>query len=120
PISRIYERFVKPAKLDLRKVGAHYAISSMFETYTDRTHIECYDIRRHDLRTYHQGGTRLAVGRIDVTSRLTGETADLGYAVIHFRENNVNGSGREFAHGDQSEAAAQATAAAVPGGDLRR
>lgn len=116
--ARIYERFVKPAKLDLRKVGAHYAISSMFETYTDRTHIECYDIRRHDLRTYHQGGTRLAVGRIDVTSRLTGETADLGYAVIHFGEYNVNGGVREFAHDDQYEAAAEATAAAFQGGDF--
>ena len=30
---RIYEKFVKPAMVDLKKVAAHYAISSLFEEY---------------------------------------------------------------------------------------
>ena len=27
---RVYEKFVRPATVDLHKVGAHYAISSLF------------------------------------------------------------------------------------------
>ena len=30
---RIYEHFVKPAMIDLTKVAAHYAVSSLFEEY---------------------------------------------------------------------------------------
>ena len=30
---RIYQKFVQPAFVDLRKVGAHYAIRSLFEPY---------------------------------------------------------------------------------------
>ena len=29
----IYERYVQPAMVDLEKVGAHYAVSSLFEEY---------------------------------------------------------------------------------------
>ena len=29
----IYERYVQPAMVDLEKVGAHYAVSSVFEEY---------------------------------------------------------------------------------------
>ncbi len=31
----IYDRFVKPAMVDLDKVAAHYAISSLIEEYED-------------------------------------------------------------------------------------
>jgi alpha-amylase/alpha-mannosidase (GH57 family) len=32
----IFERFVKPAAVDLVKVGAHYAMSSLFEDYSQK------------------------------------------------------------------------------------
>ena len=33
----IFEKFVRPAVVNLEKVGAHYAISSLFEDYGERT-----------------------------------------------------------------------------------
>ena len=35
--AQIYEKLVKPAMIDLKQVGAHYAISSLFEEYIDET-----------------------------------------------------------------------------------
>jgi len=35
----VYEKFVKPAMLDLYRLGAHYAISSLFEDYGEHTRI---------------------------------------------------------------------------------
>ena len=37
--AHIYENFVKPTVVDLQKVGAHYAISSLFQSYPDEARI---------------------------------------------------------------------------------
>ena len=44
--AHIYERFVKPTVVDLHKVGAHYAISSVFNSYPDEARIYCYTVRQ--------------------------------------------------------------------------
>jgi alpha-amylase/alpha-mannosidase (GH57 family) len=41
---QIYEKFVKSAMVSLKKVAAHYAMSSLFEEYTQRTPIYCYTV----------------------------------------------------------------------------
>jgi Domain of unknown function (DUF3536) len=68
---RVYERFVRPAVVDLVKVVAHYAMSSLFEAYAGQASIYCYRVER---RTYHNcttGGMRLAIGQARVTSTIT-------------------------------------------------
>ena len=45
----IYERYVQPAMVDLEKVGAHYAVSSLFEEYGQNTRIYCYDVERNGI-----------------------------------------------------------------------
>jgi hypothetical protein len=42
--AKVYEMFVKPSMLDLSRVGAHYAISSLFKEYPQSTQILCYQI----------------------------------------------------------------------------
>ena len=44
--AHIYERFVKPTVVDLHKVGAHYAISSVFNSYPEEARIYCYTVSR--------------------------------------------------------------------------
>ncbi len=64
----IYEKFVRPAMVNLDKVGAHYAISSLFEEYGERTQVYCYTVDREDLVLLHEGKPRLALGRARITS----------------------------------------------------
>ncbi len=86
---RIFERFVKPAGLDLAKVGAHYAISSLFEDYPDEISIYCYSAARQDYHGAEVGRAKLAVGRVTITSHITRETDAFDFGVMHFGDHNL-------------------------------
>ncbi len=93
---QIYEKFVKPAKVDLLKVGAHYAISSLFEDYRQQDKIFCYSVSREDYRLSEAGKAKLAVGRIEVVSDITLNSATISFGVLHFGDHNLCGGVREF------------------------
>lgn len=94
--AEVYERFVKPAFVDLRKVGAHYAISSVFKQYPDEARIYCYSVRKLDLRSFEAGRLRMIVGRARFVSEITQETGHLTFGVLHFGDHNLHGGVREF------------------------
>ncbi len=92
----IYEKNVKPAVLDLSRVGAHYAISSLFEEYPEKVRINCYSAEKE---TYHQeeaGKQKVAVGRVKLRSEILWEEERLGFAVLHFGDHNVMGGVRPY------------------------
>lgn len=92
----IYEKYVKPARVDLPKVGAHYAICSLFEEYEERHRIYCFDIERENSHSSLAGVARLSLGQIRVTSRITLESARLIYAVVNLGSHIVNGGVSHF------------------------
>jgi alpha-amylase/alpha-mannosidase (GH57 family) len=92
----IYEKFVKPAMVDLPKVGAHYAIRSLFEPYAEHDRIYCYTVDREDYQSSDAGKMKLAIGRARFTSKITGESVLLSFGVLHFGDHNLNGGVREF------------------------
>jgi hypothetical protein len=92
----IYEKFVKPAVVDLHKVVAHYAVASLFEPYDERAKVYCYDVEREDYQMVETGATKLAVGRARVASEITGESALLSFGVVHFGDHNLSGGVRAF------------------------
>ncbi len=85
----IYERHVKPIRADLRQVGAHYAISSIFNGHEDSSEVFCYHVRRSDDRRSATGRARLAVGRCRVTSATTRESEEQAFAVVHLGDHNL-------------------------------
>ncbi len=92
----IYEKFVLPAVIDLKKVAAHYAVSSLFEEYADRTSVFSFDVEEEDSRRVRAGETTLAIGRIRVASRITGASDRISYAVLHLGGHALNGGVRTF------------------------
>ncbi len=86
---RIYEKLVKPGMLDLEKVGAHYAISSLFEAYPQETKIYCYFADREDYQVSEVGVARLGLGRVKISSEITRETMTLNFGALHFGEQNL-------------------------------
>ncbi len=102
--ARIYERFVKPARVDLLKVGAHYAISSLFEDYGDSTELYSYHVDREDYRQWSAGVARAAVGRARVRSKVTREFCPITFGTVHLGDQNVNAGVRENWHGDGYDA----------------
>ncbi len=92
----IYERFVRPAMLDLSEVGAHYAVSSLFGEHPEQVAIGCYRAEREDYQTFEAGKVRLVVGRARFTSVVTHESALQSFAVLHFGDHNLNCGVRAF------------------------
>ncbi|MDZ4245665.1 MAG: DUF3536 domain-containing protein, partial [Dehalococcoidia bacterium] len=93
---KIYDTCVKPAMVDLIKVGAHYAVSSLFEEYTEHQRIYCYDIGVEDRQSVEAGRVKLVVGKAQVFSTITLESARLSFAVLHFGDHNLNAGVREY------------------------
>jgi alpha-amylase/alpha-mannosidase (GH57 family) len=92
----IYEKFVKPALLNLEKVGAHYAIRSLFEPYAEHDRIYCFGVDREEFKSHETGKMKLSLGRARFTSRVTEESVLQSFGVLHFGDHNVNGGVREF------------------------
>ncbi len=80
---RVYELFVNPAMVDLRRVAAHYAISSMFREYPQPTSLYIYSVNREDYQILEQNRTKCTLGRGRFTSEITGDWADLTFAVLY-------------------------------------
>jgi hypothetical protein len=97
---RVYERFFRPAMIDLTKVAAHYAISSLFEDYDKKAKIFCYQINTQDYHKVDCGKARQAVGRARVTSEVTRESEVMSYGVLHFGDHNVNAGVRSYRGGE--------------------
>jgi hypothetical protein len=92
----IYEKFVKPTLVNMEKVGAHYAIRSLFEPYAEHDRIYCFAVDREDFKSAEAGKMKLSLGRARFTSRITGESALQSFGVLHFGDHNVNGGVQEF------------------------
>lgn len=87
----VYQRCVKPAAVDLLKLGAHYAMSSLFETYSDNTRIYAYSVDVKDYRLKRSGKMRLAFGKAKFTSEITQDSDMLMFGVLHFGDHNLHG-----------------------------
>ena len=61
--AQIYQKWVKPASVDIEKLAGHYAISSLFENYGEKTGIYCYQVDREQYSLEAEGKLRLAIGR---------------------------------------------------------
>ena len=87
---RVYEQYVKPAAMDLRKVGAHFAISALFEENIEEVETHCYEVNYDEFKTYMAGKARLALGRVRITSEVTKESESLMFAVLHLGDHNLS------------------------------
>jgi alpha-amylase/alpha-mannosidase (GH57 family) len=96
----IYNKFVKPAMVDLHTLGAHYAISTLFEEYGETAQIYCYSVENKDYRMKRSGKSRLAFGKARFTSGITQDSEILMFGVIHFGDHNVHGGVAAFTADD--------------------
>jgi alpha-amylase/alpha-mannosidase (GH57 family) len=113
----IYHRLVRPAFVDLCKVGAHFAISSMFDS--DRIVPQyCYDIQMIDYQHAESGAARLALGRAHITSGITRESIDLGFAAVYLGEQVLHAGVHETNRNEEHSRLVTECMAAFNGGDF--
>lgn len=97
----IFEREVRPSRVDLMRVGAHYALSSLFEDYPEEARIFCYRAEQSDVRRQRSGRAQVATGRLHLRSLVTGAEDELTFAVLHLGDHHLNGGVRR-ARGDEA------------------
>lgn len=101
---RLFEKFVRPARVDLAKVGAHYAMSSLFKDYQESAGISCFTAEQEVYKRAEAGKVRVAVGRVRVFSEITLEEKRLCFGVLHWGEHNLSGCVKECSDREPDEA----------------
>ena len=87
--AQVFDRWVKPAQVDLQAVTAHYAIASMFQRPGDGDLSASYEIKQVDDVRLESGRARLAIGTASVRSRVTRTQKDVSFGVLHFGDHNL-------------------------------
>ncbi len=109
---RVYQKLVKPTMVGLEEVGAHYAISSLFETYPTTAKIFSYTVDRETPHISLAGKTKLIIGRAKIRSEITWSSDLLCFGVLHLGGHNVNCgvriAGDDEAHREFQERASRA------------
>jgi alpha-amylase/alpha-mannosidase (GH57 family) len=80
----VWEQLVRPQKIDLDRVLAHYAISLINRERQDRDRVYCYDLETLDQDIRDRGNSHLGLGRLRVRSRLTWNQAETSFLVLHY------------------------------------
>ncbi|HUW20051.1 MAG TPA: DUF3536 domain-containing protein [Sedimentisphaerales bacterium] len=87
-----YEALIKSSSIDLNRVGAHLAVSSIFEEYPDKIDVYCYSTNIESYDRVDAGIQTLATGRATVLSNIVLERHPLDFAVLYFGEHNLIGA----------------------------
>ncbi|HQO58521.1 MAG TPA: DUF3536 domain-containing protein [Candidatus Omnitrophota bacterium] len=94
--ANVYEQLVRPRVLDLVRVAAHYAVSSLFEEYSQTTTIHSYTAIDQLYDRLEVGKFKLAVGKALLRSDITWEEQVITFAVLHLGDHNIIGGVRVF------------------------
>jgi alpha-amylase/alpha-mannosidase (GH57 family) len=94
--AEVYRRFVTPMRIGLEAVGAHYAISSIFRNHPEDGELFCFDVHRDNYDLLSSGRGRLAIGQAHLRSRVTEETEEISFAVLHLGDQNLSAAVRRF------------------------
>ncbi len=110
--AHIYKVCVATKELGLEQVAAHYAISSIFSSFTEETDLFCYRVHRLSYEIYTSGRGRLALGRAQIASAITGQQQSFSFAVLHFGDQNITAAVKAYSEVDAAEFEAFAKEAA--------
>jgi len=104
--AEVYRRYVTGMRIGLEEVGAHYAISSIFRSYPEDGELFCFDVHRESHEVFSSGRGRVALGRARVSSRITEETEEISFAVLHLGDQNLSAAVKHYVSTDPGEIAA--------------
>ncbi len=96
--AEVFRRHATGMRVELEQVGAHYAISSFFRSYAEEHTLFCYTVTRLEHEVLNSGRGRLAIGRAQLRSDITGESEQIAYAVLHLGDQNLSAAVRRFPH----------------------
>jgi hypothetical protein len=74
----------------------------MFRNYPSFGQLFCYDMERHSYDLLTSGHGRLALGRASVRSRVTEDSEEICFAVLHLGDQNLSAAVKRFSPSDEA------------------
>ena len=90
--STIYNKYVIPSKINLQRVGMHYAVSSIFEEDPDAFPVYNYTTANEIFVRKEAGEQKLVLGITIVKSNVTRSEKKFAFAVIYMGKHNIIGN----------------------------
>lgn len=95
-VHKAYELYVKPTELDMIRIGAHYAISSVFEEFPEEVTLYNFSATTKASHSYEAGKQKLIIARTEFRSDITWEKVDISYAVLYMGDHHIFGGVRQY------------------------
>ncbi|MGC9372552.1 MAG: DUF3536 domain-containing protein [Thermovirgaceae bacterium] len=87
--AEVYKKMVLPARVDLFRVAAHYAIFALFREKAESININRYAVETEKLDIFEGRRGSLAIGRCRFRSLVTLEEKKISFAAFHLGGHNV-------------------------------
>jgi len=88
----VYEKFVLPSRINLKRVGMHFAVSSIFEEEPESLTIFNYSTSSESFVKKAAGEQKLVLGITTVKSMVTRSERKFAFAVIYLGKHNIIGN----------------------------
>lgn len=95
-VKEAYFQYVKPMALNMVRIGAHYAVSSIFEEFPEKVSLYNFSASVKTKYSYEAGKQKLIIGRTDFRSDITWETVDISFAVLYMGDQYLYGGVRKY------------------------
>ena len=87
----IYRKQIIPARLDLMRVGMHYAVASLFEKQPEKFPVFNYSTQSEFFERREAGIHRISYGRINIRSKTTFSEKHFSFIALYLGQHNIIG-----------------------------
>ncbi|MBK8554388.1 MAG: DUF3536 domain-containing protein [Lewinellaceae bacterium] len=87
-----YLHNVVPTRVNLERVGMHFAVASLFEEKPSELDLFNYSADQEMLEIMEAGSQKLAIGRINIRSRITYAEKKYSFAVLYLGQQHLIGN----------------------------
>jgi alpha-amylase/alpha-mannosidase (GH57 family) len=90
--AEIYIKEVMPTRLNLQRVGMHYAVATIFEEDPEDLNLFNYKVTNEYLKIKEAGVQKVAVGITTIKSKVTFSEKRFSFAVLYIGQHNIIGN----------------------------
>lgn len=87
-----YIQHIEPARVNLQRVGMHFAAASLFEAFPEQIELFNYIALNNDFERLEAGALRLAIGSTVVKSKVTYSEKHFSFATLYLGQQNIIGN----------------------------
>lgn len=114
----VFEKLVKPARMDIPKIAVHLVAMALFENRIEDESFACFEYHWQKLHRVFSGKAQLIIAKLEITSRITGETRMIESVAVHFGDYNLNIGAVPFRGDEHFDVLAEELTTAFERGDM--